>query len=280
MNELQEAKPFVKWAGGKKQLLVQLLAFSPSRFERYFEPFIGGGALFFKLHAEGRVKKSFLNDNNQELITAYQVIKENPSVLIEELSSTRYKNDKDTFYKIRSEEPKDRVKTIARMIYLNKTAFNGLYRLNLKGKFNVPFGRYTNPKILDKENLLAVSKALQTDEITCNDFKDAVKKARKGDFVYFDPPYQPISETSSFTTYTGTPFTENDQKRLADCFKELDKKGCLLMLSNSYTSLIKNLYKDFNQTTVMASRAISCKGEGRGKIKELVITNYPVNKLN
>lgn len=279
MNELREAKQFVKWAGGKKQLLPQLLAFSPPKFENYFEPFVGGGALFFKLHYLGRIKKSHLNDLNENLVIAYKTIKEKPNKLIKELSSGKYKNEKETFYKIREEEPTDEVKATARFVYLNKTAFNGLYRENSKGKFNVPFGKYTNPKILDQENILAVSKALQTDEITCLDFEKAVAKAKKGDFVYFDPPYQPISKTSSFTSYTKQDFTEKDQQRLFECFKKLDKKGCFLMLSNSYSPLIKSLYKDFDQRTVMAGRAISCKGEGRGKIKELIVTNYKTGKL-
>lgn len=279
MNELREAKQFVKWAGGKKQLLPQLLAFSPPKFENYFEPFVGGGALFFKLHYLGRIKKSYLNDLNENLVIAYKTIKEKPNRLIKELSSGKYKNEKETFYKIREEEPKDKIKATARFIYLNKAAFNGLYRENSKGKFNVPFGKYTNPNILDRENILAVSKALQTDEITCFDFEKAVAKAKKGDFVYFDPPYQPISKTSSFTSYTKKDFTEKDQKRLFECFKKLDKKGCLLMLSNSYSPLIKSLYKEFDQRTVMAGRAISCKGEGRGKIKELIVTNYKTGKL-
>jgi len=279
VNELREAKPFVKWAGGKKQLLSQLLAFTPLKFENYFEPFIGGGALFFKLHYLGRIKKSYLNDLNENLVTAYKTIKEKPQELIKELSSGKYKNEKETFYKIREEESKDQIKATARFIFLNKTAFNGLYRENSNGKFNVPFGKYTNPKILDKENILAVSKALQTDETTCLDFEKAVAQAKKGDFVYFDPPYQPISKTSSFTGYTKQDFVEKDQQRLFNCFKTLDKKGCLVMLSNSYSPLVKDLYAEFNQKIVMASRAISCKGEGRGKIKELIVTNYAIGKI-
>ena len=279
MNELREAKPFVKWAGGKKQLLSQLLAFTPLKFQNYFEPFIGGGALFFKLHYLGRIKKSYLNDLNENLVTAYKTIKEKPQELIKELSSGKYKNEKETFYKIREEESKDQIKATARFIFLNKTAFNGLYRENSNGKFNVPFGKYTNPKILDKENILAVSKALQTDETTCLDFEKAVAQAKKGDFVYFDPPYQPISKTSSFTGYTKQDFVEKDQQRLFNCFKTLDKKGCLVMLSNSYSPLVKDLYAEFNQKIVMASRAISCKGEGRGKIKELIVTNYAIGKI-
>lgn len=276
-----EARPFIKWAGGKKQLLDKLLAFAPSSFENYFEPFLGGGAFFFKLSALGKIKKAHLNDCNTELITAYKTIKEKPLELIKELSSGKYLNTEKDFYKIRAENPKNELEKTARFIYLNKTAFNGLYRVNSKGGFNVPFGKYKNPAILDKENILAVNKkALQTDELTCLDFEQAVEKSGKNDFVYFDPPYQPRSKTASFTQYTEKDFIEKDQQRLYNCFKRLDRKGCSVMLSNSYTEFIKDLYKEFNQKTVMASRAINCKAEGRGKIKELVITNYKPSNIS
>ena len=271
---MQEARPFVKWAGGKTQLLNNLTELAPSEFNNYYEPFLGGGAFFFKLHSLGKIKKSFLNDINQELVNAYKTIKEKPQELINELSSGKYANEEKTFYKIREENPKSNIERAARFIYLNKTAFNGLYRVNAQGKFNVPFGKYSNPKIPDAENILASSTALQTDEITCLDFEDAVEKAGKNDFVYFDPPYQPISKTSKFTNYTAKGFGEGDQARLFRIFKRLAKKGCFVMLSNSYSEIIKELYGEFNATIVLASRAINCKAEGRGKIKELLITNY------
>lgn len=276
---MKEAKPFVKWAGGKKQLLSKLLAFAPLRFEDYFEPFLGGGAFFFKLCSLGNIKRTHLNDSNPELVNAYTVIKEKPMELIRELKSVEYKNDKESFYRIRGEKPDTEVKAAARFVYLNKTAFNGLYRVNSEGKFNVPFGKYKHPRILDEENILAVNKALQKDEITCLDFEEAVANARKNDFVYFDPPYQPISKTSSFTSYTAGSFTEKDQERLFNCFERLDKKGSFLMLSNSYSELVKELYGDYNTYIVKASRAISCKAEGRGKIRELIITNYGTKLL-
>jgi len=271
-----EARPFVKWAGGKSQLLEKLVEFAPEKFENYFEPFLGGGALFFKLHALKKIKKSYLNDVNEELTNAYRAVKESPSELIEELGSGKYRNDEETFYKIRAKETANKVERAARFIYLNKTAFNGLYRVNLQNKFNVPFGKYDNPKILDKENILAVNKALQTDEITCVDFEYAVEKAGKNDFVYFDPPYQPVSKTAKFTNYTSTGFGENDQVRLFKAFKKLGRKGCFVMLSNSYSEIIKELYSEFEATAILASRMINCKAEGRGKIKELLITNYPL----
>ena len=269
-------KPFVKWAGGKRQLVHELVKYAPKEFNNYFEPFFGGGALFFELCSKGLINHAFLNDSNQELITAYNVIKERPSDLIKELSQSRYNCDEKTFYSIRAESPSDPVKATARFIYLNRTAFNGLYRVNSKGGFNVPFGKYTNPKILDKENLLAVSKALQKDELTSLDFELAVNKAKKGDFVYFDPPYVPLNK-SSFTTYTKNNFTEVDQKRLLNKAIELHKKGCFVMISNSYSQSTLNLYKDksiFTVNTVHAARMINCKAKGRGKIKEVIVTNY------
>lgn len=269
-----EAKPFVKWAGGKRQLISELLGHSPENFNNYYEPFLGGGALFFKLSLMGKIKHAYLNDASASLIHAYKTIKEKPSELIAELNSGKYLNDKETFLKIRAEQPKDEVKATARFIYLNKTAFNGLYRVNSSGEFNVPFGKYNNPKILDEENILAVSEALQKDELTRIDFEKAVASARKGDFVYFDPPYHPVSKTSSFTNYTKGSFTEKDQVRLANKFKELHEKGVFVMLSNSYAPLILELYKDFNISVVNATRMINCKAEGRGKVREVIITNY------
>jgi DNA adenine methylase len=271
---MKEPKPFVKWAGGKRQLLSQLLNCSPLRFDNYHEPFLGGGALFFRLSALGKIKHAFLNDNNRALINAYKTIKEEPQALITELKRGKYKNDKAAFYDIRKEQPADLVKATARLIYLNRTAFNGLYRVNSKGQFNVPFGKYKNPNILDEQNILQVSKALRKTELTNTDFEIASNSAKRGDFIYFDPPYHPLSRTSNFTGYTKENFTERDQERLARKFRDLDGKDCHVMLSNSYSPLILDLYKGFNIQPVDATRMINCKAEGRGKIKEVIITNY------
>jgi len=271
---MTEPKPFVKWAGGKRQLLSQLLNCSPLRFDNYYEPFLGGGALFFRLSALGKMKHACLNDNNRVLIDAYKTIKEEPRALIAELKRGKYKNDKAAFYEIRKEQPTDLVKATARLIYLNRTAFNGLYRVNSKGQFNVPFGKYKNPKILDEQNILEVSRALRKVELTNTDFEVASNSAKRGDFAYFDPPYHPLSRTSNFTGYTKENFTERDQERLARKFRDLDGKDCYVMLSNSYSPLILDLYKDFNIQSVDATRMINCKAEGRGKIKEAIITNY------
>ncbi len=271
---MTEPKPFVKWAGGKRQLLNDLIRYSPTKFDEYYEPFLGGGALFFKLSALGRIVHAHLNDSSGVLMDAYRTIKEKPHRLIAELESGKYKNDKEAFLEIRAEQPTDSVEATARLIFLNKTAFNGLYRVNSKGLFNVPFGRYKDPKILDEDNILAVSEALQRDDLTSTDFEPAVDSAKEGDFVYFDPPYNPVSRTSNFTGYTKEDFAERDQERLAAKFRELDNKGCFVMLSNSFTPRVFDLYEGFKIQIVHATRMINCKAQGRGKIKELIVRNY------
>ena len=270
---LEEARPFVKWAGGKRQLLDELTQGLPY-FENYHEPFIGGGALFFRLEAMNRIKRAYLSDSNAELINTYSVIKNEVFELMSELASPLYVNDEAAYYKIRASRPKTNVERAARFIYMNKTAFNGLYRVNSSGGFNVPFGRYDNPKILDSQNLMLVHRALQKDELYCGDFTIALKNAKRGDFVYFDPPYFPISKTSNFTGYTKDGFGENEQKKLLKTYKELDSKGCFVLLSNSYSDFISELYAEFEPETVHANRMINCKGNQRGKIKELIVRNW------
>jgi len=270
---LEEAKPFVKWAGGKRQLLEELTRGLPY-FENYHEPFLGSGAMFFRLEAMNRIKRAFLSDSNEELINAYSVIKNEVFELMSELSKPIYSNNEAAYYKIRASKPTSKVERAARFIYLNKTAFNGLYRVNSKGEFNVPFGRYDNPKILDSENLLLVHRALQKDELYCGDFGIVLKNARRGDLVYFDPPYVPISKTSNFTGYTREGFGESEQKRLFRIYKELDARGCFVILSNSYSDIIFDLYAEYELEVVHASRMINCKAEGRGKIRELIVRNW------
>ena len=263
----------MKWAGGKRQLLDELTQGLPY-FENYHEPFIGGGALFFRLEAMNRIKRAYLSDSNAELINAYSVIKNEVFELMSELASPLYVNDEAAYYKIRASRPKTNVERAARFIYMNKTAFNGLYRVNSSGGFNVPFGKYDNPKILDSQNLMLVHRALQKDELYCGDFTIALKNAKRGDFVYFDPPYFPISKTSNFTGYTKDGFGENEQKKLLKTYKELDSKGCFVLLSNSYSDFISELYAEFEPETVHANRMINCKGDQRGKIKELIVRNW------
>lgn len=273
------AKPFLKWAGGKGQLLQQFEEIFPSKFNNYIEPFLGGGALFFHLYNSNRLKKCkkiILIDSNEELMNCYSVIQEDVEKLIAILEDPKYINEEDAYYKVRHEEPYDKFERAARTIYLNKTCFNGLYRVNSKGKFNVPFGKYKNPQICNPDNLKAVSKALKNVNIVCDKFEKCLEFAREKDFIYFDPPYQPLSTTSNFTSYTKDSFNEKDQKDLCKAYKKLDKRGCKIMLSNSDTPFIRDLYKNkkFKIHVVSAKRAINCKASGRGAINELVILNY------
>lgn len=267
------ARPFIKWAGGKRQLLDELLSRVPEDFNVYHEFFLGGGALFFELCNQGRMRKAVLSDLNPKLMNVYRVVKARPHELIEELTEEKYANDEKSFYKIRSEEPADAVERAARFIYLNKTAFNGLYRENLKGEFNVPFGRYKHPAILDSDGLLAASEALSCATLLCGDFSKIADYAEAGDFAYFDPPYFPVSATANFTSYTAQAFTSDDQIRLKNVFDGLSETGVTVLLSNSHTAFIADLFVDCDSELVSAKRMINCKAEKRGKVKEMLISN-------
>ena len=267
--------PFLKWAGGKRQLISQMYKYFPKNFNKYLEPFVGGGAVLFYL----KPKFSTIIDINKELINCYKVIKNNVTELIKLLKT--HKNEKDYYYNVRAldrDEEKfkklSNIEKASRMIYLNRCCYNGLYRVNSKGQFNVPFGRYKNPNFCDEENLSAVSKALEKVKIIHGSFELCLDYAEKGDFVYFDPPYYPISKTSSFTSYTKENFREDSQHKLFHVFKKLDESGCKLMLSNSYNEYIKSLYKDYNIITLDARRVINCKAAKRGNINVLLILNY------
>lgn len=275
-------KPFVKWAGGKNGLINSLISFIPKNFNSYFEPFVGGGALFFYLKNINILnsKKIYLNDKNVELINAYKQIKINPNKLLEELEILKNNHSKEYFYKIRNLDRDfdfyslSEVFRAARFIYLNKTCFNGLCRYNAKGNFNTPMGNYKNPKIYDKDLIFSVHEILKNVSITNKDFEVVSLKAKKGDFIYFDPPYYPINKTSSFVSYTDN-FSANEQIRLYKLFKMLDCEGIKVLQSNSNTDFIKELYKDFEIIEVISKRAINCKGDKRGKITELIIRgNY------
>ncbi|MBX9878138.1 MAG: DNA adenine methylase [Candidatus Obscuribacterales bacterium] len=264
------ARPFLKWAGGKSQLLASYEQYFPKAFNSYFEPFIGGGAVFFHLQPG----KATISDLNPELTNCYQVIRDDVESVIRALH--KHTNNYDHYYKVRDLNP-DKLtaaQRAARMIFLNRTCFNGLYRVNSSGKFNVPFGKYKNPRICDADNLRATSKLLKQVNVICAPFETALKTAKKGDFIYLDPPYQPVSTTAYFTSYTKGSFREEDQERLAEVFTKLSKRGCLLMLSNSDNDFIRDLYSDFRQETVLANRAINCKGNRRGPVKELLVLNY------
>ena len=275
-------KPFVKWAGGKNGLINSLVSFIPKNFNSYFEPFVGGGALFFYLKNLNILnsKKIYLNDKNVELINAYKQIKINPNKLLEELEILKNNHSKEYFYKIRNLDRDFDFYSLseffraARFIYLNKTCFNGLCRYNAKGNFNTPIGSYKNPKIYDKDLIFSVHEVLKNVSITNKDFEVVSLKAKKGDFIYFDPPYYPINKTSSFVSYTDN-FSANEQIRLYKLFKMLDCEGIKVLQSNSNTDFIKELYKDFEIIEVISKRAINCKGDKRGKITELIIRgNY------
>lgn len=268
--------PVLKWAGGKRQLLLQIHEFLPEKYNDYYEPFVGAGAVLLDLQPETAI----INDYNDELINVYNVIKSNIEELIASLKT--HINDEEYFYKIRELDrinnfvQLNNVQRASRFIYLNKTAFNGLYRVNKSGYFNVPFGRYKNPMIINEEGLRKLNYYLNANKITIlnDDFEEAVKLAKAEDFVYFDPPYDPLNVTSSFTSYNKDGFNREDQIRLFKVFSELDKRGCYVMLSNSATDFIKDLYNEYNVNIVSAKRNINSKGAKRGAIDEVLITNY------
>ena len=276
-----EPKPFVKWAGGKRQLLAELEKSFPKQFGTYFEPFLGGGALLFDLLAKKPNLKCSVSDLNSDLVLAYVTIRDKLGRLIESLENHSKNYQKDStgyYYEVRKQEPKSQIEKVSRLLFLNKTCFNGLYRVNSKGKFNVPLGRYTNPNIVNRENLTTVSKFLQSDKIkiSCRDFESILKDAKKGDFVYFDPPYQPVSDTANFTSYTHRDFTEDDLQRLADLAHQLNSKGCYVLLSNSNTKIVKKLFssKKWKVKEISVNRAINSNSQKRTGHKEVLIKNY------
>lgn len=272
--------PFVKWVGGKRFLLSQLCQNLPEQYNDYYEPFVGGGALFFALHKQ--VNRAFLSDKNLELVITYNVVKRNPLELLEQLKEYQRNHSKEYYYQIRAQHYyetsqqhnyKDPIEIAAKFIYLNKTCYNGLFRVNKKGHFNVPVGTYKNPNIIQEENILACSEALQCAKIEYREF-DTITPNEK-DFVYFDPPYHPTDEIS-FTTYTKLDFTERDQERLRDFAVQLQKKGINVLLSNSNTRFIRGLYspKPFTITTVHAPRFVNCKADRRNPVEEALIRGY------
>ena len=278
-------RPFLKWAGGKRQLLPEIVKYVPKMTSKhtYYEPFLGGGALLFELQRP----KAVINDSNKELINCYKVIRDSLDELMEELSKDKYSNSETSYYQMRDLDRSTKkyeilseVEKAARIIYLNKTCYNGLFRVNSQGQFNVPFGRYKNPNFLDDAVLRAVNKYLNSNNITLlnQDFAEAVKDAKRGDFVYFDPPYDPVSETASFTGYDVNGFNRDQQKRLKKVFDDLNKRGCKVMLSNSCTDFILDLYKDYQDTIikVMATRSINSNALKRGRVEEVLVLNYEI----
>jgi DNA adenine methylase len=268
------AQPCVKWAGGKRALLPEILHRLPAKIGTYFEPFLGGGAVFFALAAEKRFKRAVLADSNEELITTYAGVASECGGVISHLKVHAHRHSEKWFYTIRASNPSDRAERAARMIYLNRTCFNGLYRVNRKGQFNVPFGKYTNPTICDEENLRAVSNVFRESSawLSSSDFEKAVVPAKRGDTVYFDCPYAPASETASFTAYTAGGFGSVDQERLRDVARKLIDRGVHVLLSNSDTPFVRDLYKDFKLEEVQAPRRVNSKGSKRGNVGELLIS--------
>jgi len=306
---LIKAKPFLKWAGGKSQLLPQLRAYYPTnlnshKITKYVEPFIGGGAVFFDFIQRHPIVSAYLSDINQDLGIAYCVVQQHPNILVEQLYTIEkhYKQlasekRKAYFYQIRQKFNQQKhtinqnlfsdlwISNTVMLIFLNRTCFNGLFRLNRKGEFNVPFGSYKNPTILNSKNIFTVSQYLQNAQIYIGDFTKCSEIVDEDTFVYFDPPYRPLSKTASFTSYSQTSFDDKDQIRLAKFFAKLHRKGAKVMLSNSDPTnssptdlFFQQLYHPFHISTVLAKRIINRDGKKRGEIRELVITNYEVNK--
>lgn len=285
------ARPIVKWAGGKTQLLPELRRRLPEQIDTYYEPFTGGAALWFALAAHGAPppRRAVLGDVNEELIATYRAVRDDVDAVIAalgELAGAYLGADaagrEAMYYRVRDDRPRGRVGVAARTLFLNKTCFNGLYRVNSAGRFNVPHGRYRHPVILDEPNLRAAAQALAVVELRTGDFAAVVETAGPGDFAYFDPPFEPLSPTSSFTAYTGAGFGRRDQLRLREVLDRLTRRGVRAMLSNSAHAWILDLYRaggydgaGYSMAVVQARRAINARGSGRGAIGELLLTNYP-----
>lgn len=273
-----KTKPLLKWAGGKRQLLPVLIKKLPKYYNNYFEPFLGGGALLFELQPSN----AYLNDLNKELINMYEIVRDKPQLLLDELKIHDENHSITYYYEIRNKDRNSDFDTLpsvnlaARTIYLNHTCFNGLYRVNRKGFFNTPIGRYKKPNIIDSENIINVSRYLNGNNIkfSNSDYKELLKLVKKDDFVYLDPPYDPVSKTESFTGYTSVGFSKEEQKKLkAECDK-INSIGAYFMLSNSNTDFIKELYKEYKIVVIPAKRFINSKGNNRNNSSEVLITNY------
>jgi len=277
MKKNNAVAPLLKWAGGKRQLLPEIEKHMPNRFSTYYEPFMGGGAVCFYLQANQAV----INDSNVELVNLYNVVKNKPDELIEELQ--QHQNTAEYFYHIRSW---DRDKEIyqgltdvvraSRLIFLNRTCYNGLFRVNRAGQFNVPFGRYKNPNIINETTIRAIHHYFSKNaiQILNTDFAQALTSVTQNDFVYFDPPYDPLSQSASFTSYTHGGFDRKEQERLKHVCDELNEKGVRFLLSNSATDFIQNLYSDYEVQLINAKRAINSKADGRGVVSEVLVKNY------
>lgn len=268
--------PILKWVGGKRQLLPEIRKYLPKHYSSYYEPFVGGGAVLFDIQP----KKAIINDSNSELINFYEVVRDDVDSLIKDLS--KHKNESEYFYEVRALDRDEKyskltkIERASRMLFLNKTCYNGLFRVNQAGQFNSPFGRYKNPNIINEITLRAVSKYFNEANVEFRnlDFEESLKGIRKGSFVYFDPPYYPISDSSNFTGYTQNGFNENQQIRLKKMCDKLDKKGVKFLLSNSAAKFIYELYDDYKIEVVKAKRSINSNGKSRGAVDEVLVRNY------
>lgn len=274
-------KPFVKWAGGKRQLIPILNQNLPRSFGTYFEPFLGGGALLFHMLTERNGQKCSISDLNSDLVLSYITIRDRIDSLITSLKNHERNYQKDSksyYYSVRESNPRSAIEKTSRLLFLNRTCFNGLYRVNSKGKFNVPLGKYTNPNIVNEDNLRAVSGILQASKVSinCRDFEAVLRYAKKDDLVYFDPPYQPVSNTANFTSYTNKNFSFDDLNRLAELCKNLDAKGCHVLLSNSDSEDVSELFskKPWKVSRIQANRSINSDSKKRTGHFELLIKNY------
>ena len=271
-----EPTPFLKWAGGKRRLLRDYEPHFPACADGYHEPFLGSGAVFLRTCTRLRPQRMLLSDRNAGLVNAYRAVRDSTERLIDLLEQHHRLHGRKHYYAVRAlcSSDLDRVEQAARFIYLNRTCYNGLYRVNSRGQFNVPMGRYTRPRIVNAGNLRSLRIWLRGVHLRTAGFERIVEQVRSGDFVYLDPPYHPLSETANFTSYTEHPFTAQDQERLAKVVEALDAAGCLVMLSNSDAPLIRRLYRNYHLVPIEARRSINCNPRRRGPLTELLVLNY------
>lgn len=286
-------KPVVKWAGGKSALVAvfRQRGLIPNKVKHYYEPFLGGASLFFTISSCKRIEEATLSDINRDLINLYQVIRDKPDLLINELEQLQEHTHRDEYYKNRDEfnalkvknGEADSIRKASLFIYLNKTCYNGLYRVNKKGAFNVPFCGMARKSIFKSDNIYSVSRALKGVNLLCADYKDVCEKAQEGDFIFLDPPYMPFSDTLGFTDYSEDGFDEQAQEHLCSVYKDLTERGAKVLLSNSYHREVRRMYRGLPKTRlsiVEVQRYMSCKGDGRGLVKEYAITNFKTSKSN
>lgn len=293
LDGMIKPQPMLRWAGGKRQLLETLIASFPKDLNlqkhNYFEPFFGGGALFFSLanfpmwvgteSFAGKSNHFVLSDTNEDLINFYSVVRDHPKLLIKALTNLASRKSERDFYRVRSSKPRGKVDRAARLLYLNRLCFNGLYRVNSNGEFNVPYGRLKNPVICNSELILSCSSWLKNAELCAESFEVVVKRAKRGDLVYFDPPYIPLSTTSSFSSYAKENFNESDQRVLAQTINDLTKSGVSVILSNSDTPLSREIFGSLNLFSIPANRSISAAGTSRGRVQELVGINFSLSAV-